>query len=111
MKNNHYTPHDWINCIDSYIKPEGEWDKCPKCNLTPRVWIFDNGRSTACGCWENMYEQFSIHAESVMSVYKRTGGLHMDKYDPDELRKNWNHYCSTGEINFVQASERDDGRW
>jgi predicted RNA-binding Zn-ribbon protein involved in translation (DUF1610 family) len=108
---NSYKRHYCYNCINDYVIPDNVdlYFVCPKCGLKPKIWIFDNGRSTACGCWETTYNHFSIHAESIMSVYHR---LHNIKdYDPDELRKNWNHYCKTGEILFEHASKRDDGRW
>jgi len=46
-----------------------------------------------------------------MSVYKRTAGKNMTGYDCDDLRKNWNHWCKTGEVIFEHASKRVDGRW
>ena len=86
-----------IDCINAYEYESGEWLPCPRCGLKPKVWEFDNGRSTACGCRNSMYDHFSIHAESICSVMKRTGGSVVD-FDDDELRTNWNHYCKTGEI-------------
>ena len=106
-----YQSHSTTNCIDAYKEPQGEWHKCPNCGLKPLVLEFDNGRSTVCGCWESKYECFSIHAESIMSVRKRTKGKGMDQYSSDELRKNWNHYCETGEVLFEHASKRNDWRW
>lgn len=106
-----YEAHGWHYCIDAYEDPEGEWADCPCCGLKPKTWVFDNGRSTACGCWESKYYHFSINAESIMSVHKRTDGKKMTEYDSDELRKNWNHWCKTGEVLFEHASKRDDGRW
>jgi hypothetical protein len=110
---NAYQPHSWHYCIDAYedIKHPEQWACCPNCGLKPKVWCFNNGRSTACGCWESKYDHFSVHAESIMSVHKRTDGKKMTDYDIDELRKNWNHWCNTGEILFEHASKRDDGRW
>lgn len=108
---NGYTANNWYYCIDDYKDPEGEWERCPCCGLKPKVWTFDNGRSTACGCWESKYDHFSIYAESIMSVYKRTGGTNMTDYVRDELRENWNHWCKTGEILFEHAGKRSDGRW
>jgi len=106
-----YDTHSWHYCIDEYKNPEGEWDDCPCCGLKPKVWVFDNGRKTACGCWESKYDHFSINAESIMSVHKRTNGKRMQEYDSDALRKNWNHWCKTGEILFEHASKRSDCRW
>ena len=110
---NKYPSHSWHHCIDAYEDPEHpeQWDCCPNCKLKPKIWTFDNGRSTACGCWEDKYHHFSVRAESIMSVHKRTDGKKMTEYDSDELRKNWNHWCKTGDILFHHASERDDGRW
>jgi hypothetical protein len=99
-----YPVHTWINCIDAYEDPpaEQQWDNCPCCGLRPKVWTFDNGRSTACGCWDNTYKHHSIMAESIMSVYKRTGRT--QEYDSDGLRKNWNHWCKTGKILFAKPN-------
>lgn len=107
--NTGYEPHGWHYCIDDYKEPEGDWEVCPCCGLRPKVWVFDNGRSTACGCWENKYNHFSIRAESIMSIYKRTASS--AGYNFDELRINWNHWVKTGEAIFEHASKRKDGRW
>ena len=82
------------NCISAYIDPENinEWYKCPRCHLKPKVWEFDNGRSTACGCWENTYDHFSIKAKPIMDVYREDNGS-LINYDSDELKNNWNEYC------------------
>ena len=104
-----YPAHSYHFCIDAYVDVEGDWSNCPVCGLQPKVWTFDNGRSTACGCWETKYNHFSINAESVCSVLKRTGGF-VDYYSED-LRHNWNHWCATGEVLFEHASKRTDGRW
>lgn len=106
-----YVTHKYYNCIDDYILPDGVWEDCPKCGLKPKVWVFDNGRLTACGCWNTMYDHLSIHAESIMSVYKRTNGKNMTEYDSDELRRNWNHWCKTWQVLFTPASKRNDGKW
>lgn len=106
-----YPSHSFHNCIDDYKDTEEEWSKCHECGLAPKVWCFDNGRFTACGCWKDKYDRFSIRAESVMSVHKRTDGKKMSEYDCDELKNNWEHYCNTGEVLFHHASERNDGRW
>ena len=110
---NAYPTHSFYNCIDDYKDLEfpEQWECCPKCGLKPKTWIFDNGLSTACGCWESKYDHFSIYAESIMSVHKRTEGKKMTDYDRDELRRNWNHWCKTGEVLFEHASKRNDGRW
>lgn len=101
---NGYQPHNHHNCIDSYIEPKDIelWKPCPNCGLKPRVWTFDNGRHTACGCWNTKYDHFSISAESIMSAVKRTGGS-TSEYDSDGLRKNWNLWVDTGAIAFDRA--------
>ncbi|MEE9382820.1 MAG: hypothetical protein V3V08_05340 [Nannocystaceae bacterium] len=99
-----------MECIDAYKEPpqgEGEWLPCAKCGLLPLVWEFNNGLSTACGCANSRYAHRSIHAESVMSVYKRTGCT--AEYDSDALRENWNHWVRTGEDRFPKP--REDGKW
>lgn len=61
-------------CTDVYKKPENptEWLPCPRCGLRPLVWEFDNGRATACGCGTDCYSHWSVQAESIMSVIKRS---------------------------------------
>lgn len=61
-------------CIDAYEEPENpmEWLPCPRCGLRPLVWEFDNGRATACGCGTDCYSHWSVQAESIMSVIKRS---------------------------------------
>lgn len=101
-------------CISAYEKVENpqDWKNCPNCGLIPKAWVFDNGRFTGCGCGENQYHHFYVGAESVMScVVNSDTGESAASYDGDALRKNWNHYCETGEILFKHASERTDGRW
>lgn len=102
----------WIECIDDYINPPNQQDylPCPKCNLRPKVWTFDNGRYTACGCWNNQYQHWSICAESIGSIYKRSKMT--AEYSSKDLLNNWNHYCLTGEIIFERPNGgREDGRW
>jgi len=136
-----YAKHSYIECIDDYVYPSEkkfdnglEWSECRNCGLKPKVWTFDNGRSTACGCWESrydhfsvnaesimsvhystngkdIYDHFSVNAESIMSVHYSTNGKDMTQYDSDELRRNWNHWCDTGEVLFEHAGKRSDGRW
>jgi len=97
--------------IDAYEIPDDvdEWLSCPKCNMKPLVWVFNNGRSTGCGCGESMYNHFSIHAESINSIYKRTGKT--AEYSCDDLKNNWNQWVKTGEVLFEHASKRNDERW
>ncbi len=96
-------------CISAYKEVErpNEWSKCPNCGLIPKIWRFDNGVSTACGCGKNAYDHFSIYAESVMSWNKRHDGNMLD-YNSDELKDNWNHWCKTGEILF---DRKNSDRW
>lgn len=71
-------------CIDVYKKPENpmEWLPCPRCGLRPLVWEFDNGRFTACGCGTDCYSHWSVRAESIMSVIKRSdNGKSAEVYD------------------------------
>ena len=78
-------------CIDAYKKPENpmEWLPCPRCGLRPLVWEFDNGRATACGCGTDCYSHWSVQAESIMSVIKRSdNGKSAEAYDIDELKNN-----------------------
>lgn len=95
-------------CIDAYKKPENpmEWLPCPRCGLRPLVWEFDNGRSTACGCGTDCYSHWSVQAESVMSVVKRSDNGHSaEAYDIDELKNNWNHCTRSNCMEY----EREDG--
>lgn len=97
-------------CIDAYKKPENpmEWLPCPRCGLRPLVWEFDNGRATACGCGTDCYSHWSVQAENIMSVIKRSdNGKSAEAYDIDELKNNWNHWVRTGEILFTPGN----GRW
>jgi len=102
------------NCIEAYKEVEDpeNWFNCPNCGLKPLVWSFDNGRSTGCGCGKNKYEHFSIHAESIMSIVKRSyNGTSAEKYNWDELRENWNEWVKNGSVIFEHAGKRTDGRW
>lgn len=83
-------------CIDAYkgTPDHDHWSDCPCCGLKPKIWIFDNGRSTVCGCANDRYDHFSVCAESIMSVHRRCAG-NLSEYDSDQLRKNWNEYCAT----------------
>lgn len=101
-----HAAHIDYNCIDAYKPVAGEWLECPNCKLKPMAWEFDNGRQTACGCWTNKYNQHHVYAESIMSVHIRTDGKQMNLYDSDGLRKNWNHWCETGEHLFGEVIER-----
>lgn len=97
-------------CMDAYEEPENpmEWLPCPRCGLRPLVWEFDDGRATACGCGTDCYSHWSVQAESIMSVIKRSdNGKSAEAYDIDELKNNWNHWVRTGEILFTPGN----GRW
>lgn len=97
-------------CIDVYKKPENpmEWLPCPRCGLRPLVWEFDNGRFTACGCGTDCYSHWSVRAESIMSVIKRSdNGKSAEVYDIDELKNNWNHWVRTGEILFTPGNGKE----
>lgn len=104
---------DYYNAWCTY--PEGfsledlmEWLPCPRCGLRSLVWEFDNGRATACGCGTDCYRHWSVQAESIMSVIKRSDSGHSaEAYDIDELKNNWNHWVRTGEILFMSGN----GRW
>ena len=98
--------------IDAYKIPDKwiTWSKCPKCDLRPLVWQFNNGSQTACGCGENEYKHFSIHSESILSHVSRNNGSALH-YDNDGLKKNWNHWCRTGEIIFDREKEIEMGKW
>jgi len=93
--------------IDRYIFPDDteEWLPCPNCGLKPKIWEYDNGRSTGCGCGEDMFDHFSVFAESIMSVYRRTNGT--KEYHTNDLKNNWNHWVKTGEHIFKPC----DGMW
>jgi len=87
--------------IEAYQYPPNldDWWTCPLCNLKPKVWEFDNGRRTACGCGKNEYDHFSIFAEDIMSVIRSSpSGTSAAAYDPDELRKNWNAWCQARRV-------------
>jgi hypothetical protein len=78
--------------IGAYVDPpdQDQWLECPVCGLRPRVWTYNNGMETACGCGESKYKHLSIFAESIMEVYQRTGKT--AEFNRDDLRQNWNVY-------------------
>lgn len=113
QKYNHgYEVHTDYFCIDAYETPENidDWMNCPCCGLKPKTWVFDNGRSTACGCWENRYDIFSVRVESIMSVHIRCNG-NLQEYSSDQLRLNWNEYCTTMINPCNHADLRFEGKW
>lgn len=99
-------------CIDAYKYPADieNWLPCPCCGLKPKVWQFDNGQQTACGCGNSKYDHFAVFAESIMSYHKRNNGI-LKGYDSDALRKNWNEYCQA----MINPCSHGDlmqlGRW
>ena len=100
--------------FDFYKYPDDvdEWLECPFCHCKPKVWEYDNGRFTACGCLKRewcKYDHFLIQAESIMSILKRTRKT--EEYDRKGLKKNWNHFCETGEISFTTTFGKDGSRW
>lgn len=99
-------------CIDAFVDvPEDQhWEKCPCCGCTPKIWEFNNGRQTACGCWEDKYNHFSVHAESIMSVHTRCDG-NLSEYNSDQLRLHWNEYCATMINTCNHADLRFEGKW
>lgn len=107
-----YPIWSWIECIDAYVVPHDQEDylPCCRCKLKPKIWVFDNGRYTACGCWESQYRHWSICAESISSFYKANKTT--EGYSQNDLKNNWNHYQLTGEILFDRPKGgREDGRW
>jgi hypothetical protein len=78
--------------FDFYKEPEDKdkWLKCPECGLTPRIWVFDNGRFAHCVCGDRYNKKHQVKARPVMYYLKKTGGF--KGYDSDELRKKWNRY-------------------
>jgi len=98
--------HYCYDLIDAYVSPNDNkhWEKCPVCNALPKIWEYNNGRSTGCMCHNTKYDHFSILAESIMSHLKNNGNT--ASYDSDDLRKNWNNWCKTGKINFIRNKTR-----
>ena len=89
--------------INDYKYPEDieEWKHCPKCGFQPRVWEFDNGRSTFCGCSNSTYDHFSVRATPIGDIVRKTRGS-LVGYDSDELKKNWNKYCDNNLTKTLQ---------
>lgn len=99
-------------CISAYkpicelilLNDESKWLKCPRCGLKPRVWLFNNGETTACGCGNNEYDHFSVKVESIMSHITRNNGcaLHYDSY---AIRSAWNLYCLCGVVKRLPENQ------
>lgn len=106
INHGHPVNHGYM-CCDFYVSPDDcdDWLDCPCCGLKPRIWTFDNGRNTGCGCGKSTYDHFSVHAESILSHVERHNGS-VAEYDSDELRKNWNEYCVT----MINSCSHDDLR-
>ena len=101
-------------CTESYkvVDNPQKWELCDICELIPKIWQYDNGRRTACGCGVDIYSHFSISAESVMSVIKRSeNGTSVVEYDVNSLRDNWNNWVKYREDLFQNKTTRKDGRW
>ena len=99
-------------CIDVFVEPNNPdmWLNCPCCGLKPKIWEFDNGRQTACGCANDKYNHFSVVAESIMSCHVRNNG-NLSEYDGDALRKNWNEYCQTMVSPCSHGDLYLEGKW
>ena len=99
--------------ISAYKIPDDieEWKECPNCGLKPLVWSFNNGSSTACGCGENEYKNFSIYTESIMSYIKRNNGSALGYGGSNQLKKNWNHWVETGEELEPRDWLLENDRW
>jgi len=117
FKNKHYQAkayayHSDYNLVKDYIYPDNftEWLSCPVCGLKPKIWTYDNGRSTGCGCHNIRYDHFSIFAESIMSHVSRNKGSAAE-YDSDALQKNWNTWVNTGRIMCDMEKLKKKGRW
>lgn len=98
--------------ISSYKIPSNpqNWLECPNCHLIPLIWTFNNGSSTACGCGENEYLNFSIWSESIMSHVTRNNGSALN-YNSNKLMINWNHWVRTGEELEPREKLLSEGKW
>ena len=98
--------HWQYSVIDAYERLEDTdgWLRCGKCGRHPRVWRFDNGQHAKCLCF-GLYDAAPARAESIMSVYKRTG-LTVD-YRRDNLKDAWNKWVETG----IDQNKLPEGRW
>jgi hypothetical protein len=100
---------DFVQIGNWYISKKQVMSWAPKGQAVDGSgWEFDNGRFTACGCGTDCYSHWSVRAESIMSVIKRSdNGKSAEVYDIDELKNNWNHWVRTGEILFTPGN----GKW
>jgi hypothetical protein len=90
--------------IKDFMSNEEEWLKCPTCARRPQLWIFDNGRYAKCIC-DDIGAGLHARAESVMSLYSRTGST--ADYNVDDLKDRWNIYVKTGQIQH----KLPEGQW
>lgn len=96
--------------IDAYLPFEERmpeyarkgWVACTKCGHLPRLWLFNNGKSAACQCFQRYGNH--VRSESILSKVNR--GAPLDDEYCDELRDNWNHWVKTEEI-----LELEEGMW
>lgn len=111
LNHGHPVNHNYM-CCDFYAYPDDidNWMDCPCCGFKPKVHIFDNGSNTGCGCGKTPYDHFAVHAESIISHIKHSGGS-LVGYDGDALRKNWNEYCATMINPCSHADLRLEGKW
>ncbi len=111
-KHSEYKYNYGIYClIDDYKFPDNkdEWLNCPYCELKPKIWVYDNGLTTGCGCGDNMYDHWYIGCESIMSVHKRTNKT-KEYGGREELKENWNHWCKTG-VDLWENDFEETGLW
>ncbi len=95
-----YPKHIWNNAPNSWWCPDNisTWEKCPRCELRPRIFVTENMRRASCGCWRSVGDRWQIAAESRSSYVNRKGSD--TGHNRDGLRENWNTYCRTGKIKF-----------
>lgn len=64
---------DFVQIGNWYISKKQVMSWAPKGQAVDGSgWEFDNGRATACGCGTDCYSHWSVQAESIMSVIKRS---------------------------------------
>lgn len=88
-----------------------QWNGCRVHDAASGLWsgssITGEPRRADAG-QTDCYSHWSVQAESIMSVIKRSdNGKSAEAYDIDELKNNWNHWVRTGEILFTPGN----GRW
>lgn len=79
--------------FDFYKEPNDgkKWLPCSECGVTPRIWVFDNGRTAMCVCGTGRYNhKHTVKAKPIGYYVRKTGGF--KGYNADALRKNWNKY-------------------